>query len=170
MYRKLTLVVIQLPSSVNIGRTPEFKVQSLAIQDHTSSFLFESITEEDVQEARAKLYTNKTAGVDNISARMLKMAAPGINSSLCDLFNASFSMAQIPTEWKAAKIITIPKVKQVKSMDEYFPVSTITRLFESLVYPQVYRYLNRHNNLNEAQSGFRRNYSKQDVLLKTIDD
>ena len=47
--------------------------------------------------------------MDNISPALLKLAAPAISGGLCGYFNASLMMAESPSEWKAAKVIPIPK-------------------------------------------------------------
>ena len=46
----------------------------------------------------------------------------------------------------------------------------VDKVFESLVYQQLYSYLVENHLLRENQSGFRPNRSTQDVLLKAIDD
>ena len=63
----------------------------------------------------------------------------------------------IPAEWKAANFIPVPKSSQSKQMDEFRPISilpVVAKVFESLVYVQVHRYLHQHGILHEAQSGF----------------
>ena len=42
--------------------------------------------------------------------------------------------------------------------------------FESIVYDQLFDFLEKNKILNEEQAGFRPNRSTQDVLLRTIDD
>ena len=48
------------------------------------------------------LNVKKATGADGISAKLLRMAAPGIATSLTKLFNYSLKTGQIPRDWKAA--------------------------------------------------------------------
>ena len=67
-----------------------------------------------------KLDVTKSTGVDDISAaysiapslttaRMLKYCAYSIVPSLTKLFNLSLISGTFPSEWKAARIVPIPK-------------------------------------------------------------
>ena len=85
------------------------------------------------------------------------------------------SSGVVPREWKAAKIIPVPKYKARGSVSfgDFRPISVlpiIAKVFESLVHSQVYDYLQHRGILHHAQSGFRPKHSTQDVLLKTVDD
>ena len=46
----------------------------------------------------------------------------------------------------------------------------ISRLFENLIYNQLYNYLNQHGFLSSSQSGFRACYSWPTTLLESTDD
>ena len=147
--------------------------QPPTIPQYSSSFHFNCITEEDVLCALSKLDPSKATGADALSARILRTTAPAISSSLCKLFNYSLKTSQIPTEWKAANVIPVPKSVNARSVDEYRPISilpVVAKVFESLVHTQVYGYLKHHDILHESQSGFRPKHSTQDALLKTVDD
>ena len=79
------------------------------IPQYSSSFHFNCISEEDVLCALSKLDLSKATGADALSTRILRTTAPAISSSLCKLFNYSLKTSQIPTEWKAANVIPVPK-------------------------------------------------------------
>ena len=104
---------------------------------------------------------------------MLKTTAPAICDSLCDLFNSSLTLSQIPSDWKSARVVPIPKVARARTVEDYhliFILPIVAKVFESLVYAQVFRYLDKFSILHKAKSGFRPNHSTQDVLLKTVED
>ena len=69
---------------------------------------------------------------------------------------------------------SIPKkAGTTRNVDNFRPISilpVVAKVFESLVFSQVYRFLMQQNILNEIQSGFRVGYCTQDVLLKVVDD
>ena len=141
---------------------------------HADSFEFEPFKEEEVFKELSRLKVSKATGIDAISARMLRLSAPATSNSLCAIFNASLATSKIPAEWKAARIILIPKkVGTTRNVDNFRPISilpVVAKVFESLVFSQVYRFLMQQNILNEIQSGFRTGYCTQDVLLKVVDD
>ena len=104
---------------------------------------------------------------------MLKIAAPTICDSLCDLFNYSLESPQVPSEWKNARITPVPKRSNSTSAADFRPISilpVVAKVFESLVHKQVASFLDDFSLLHEAQSGFRSNHSTQDVLLKVVED
>ena len=147
--------------------------QPSTIPEHSSSFHFDHISEEDVFCALSRLDPSKATGADALSARILRATAPAISSGLSKLFNYSLKTSQIPTEWKAANVIPVPKSANARSVDEYRPISilpVVAKVFESLVHTQVYGHLKQHDILHESQSGFRPRHSTQDALLKTVDD
>ena len=121
----------------------------------------------------SRLDPSKATGADALNARILRATAPAISSGLSKLFNYILKTSQIPTEWKAAKVIPVPKSANAQSADKYRPISilpVVAKVFESLVHTQVYGYLKQHDILHESQSGFRPRHSTQDALLKTVDD
>ena len=134
------------------------------------------IAEEDVLAILSRLQGTKASGVDDIRTNILELTAPAIAKSLCDLFNLSLQTSKIPVDWKATRIIPIPKAKAGgggSNLTDFCAISMlpiILKVFESLVYSQMYEYLQHHGILHLAQSGFRPNHSTQDVLSKTVDD
>ena len=47
---------------------------------------------------------NKAVGSDEVSAKILRVAAAGISGSLTSLFNYSLESGELPGEWKSAHI------------------------------------------------------------------
>ena len=61
-------------------------------------------SEDSVAELLASLDPSKSAGIDGISAKMLRFSAHSIASSLTNLFNMSLTIGVYPKEWKLARI------------------------------------------------------------------
>lgn len=139
-----------------------------------SVFHLQPVQEDDVLAELCGLNITKATGLDNISARLLRLSAPAIAASLCDLYNFSISACQIPKEWKEAKIIPIPKSANAGVDVEQFRPNSIlpivSKVLESLIHSQVYSYIQEAGILNEVLSGFRHGYCAQDALLRTVDD
>ena len=80
------------------------------VQPIPTSFSFIPVLEEDVLKKLAKLDVKKATGPDRISAKLLRMVAPAISTSLTSIFNASLSQGCFPTEWKEANVTPVPKL------------------------------------------------------------
>jgi len=71
-----------------------------------------------------------------------------------------------PTQFKKAKIILIPKVRNTKSLDQYRPISLLpifSKILEKIVHTQLYSYLISNNLISKPQYGFRKQYSTNHV-------
>ena len=106
-------------------------------------FEFTEIDKETVLHHLTTLNVKKATGVDGISAKLLRMAAPGIATSLTKLFNYSLKTGQIPRDWNATHVTLVHK-KDVKELAEnYRPVSVlpvVAKVFEAIVHTQLFVY------------------------------
>ena len=64
----------------------------------------------------AILDTSKSSGPDDISSMMLKSTAYSIAPSLAKLFNTSLAKGALPTEWKLARVVPVPKSDDLKKL------------------------------------------------------
>ena len=84
------------------------------------------------------------SGHDGIANFYLKIAMPVVSKSLCDLFNKSLFAGKFPDDWKIARIAPIFKNCAKAEKSNYRPISALpflTRLFEKLIFNQLYMYL-----------------------------
>ena len=117
--------------------------------------------------------TTNGSGLDGISSFFLKLAMPVVANSLCILFNKSIEHGVFPDSWKTARVAPIYKAGPADERSNYRPISVlpvISRLFEKLVYSQIYNYLNENNFLYKHQSGFRHLHSVVTCLLKNTNN
>ena len=161
-----------LASKIEGGYDPltfcDYFVNSIA-----AKFVFKSINAEQVREAIGKLRASKSFGDDGISSYFLKLAMPFIEDSLVYLFNTSLETSQFPDPWKIARVSPIFKDGDKTEKSNYRPISVlpvVSRLFEKLVFNQLYQYLNDNCFINSNQSGFRELHSTVTCLLKNTDD
>ena len=82
-------------------------------------FKFEKIEEEDVLKLLRGLDVNKAVGLDNIIAKLLRMAAPAISQSLASLFNFSLESGQVAGEWKSARVTPVSKRKNSEEVTTF---------------------------------------------------
>ena len=144
-----------------------------AMNNCSTKFHFEYIQDQHIRDAMAKIKTSKGFGNDNISSYFLQLALPVISKSLTCLFNRSISQCKFPATWKIARVTPIFKDGDKSAKENYRPISVlpvISRLFEKIVYNQLYKYLNNLELLSTNQSGFRAVHSTLTALLKNTDD
>ncbi|XP_050724597.1 uncharacterized protein LOC127002559 [Eriocheir sinensis] len=77
-----------------------------------------------LQEVRRAIPDRSTSpGDDRVSYGMLRHAGPTMEAELLHLFNASYTSRTVPTAWKSATIVPIPKAGAVA---EYRPISLLS--------------------------------------------
>ena len=132
------------------------------LPESENNFSFCEIETGFVTKQLNNLNLTKATGIDGISARLLKIASPVISESLCRLFNRSLAEADIPEEWKQAKVTPIHKEGDLDNINNYRPISVIPivmKVFEKAIHEQVYDFLCDSGLICSQQSGFRPGYS-----------
>ena len=130
-------------------------------------FKFSPVSSLDISKLLAEMPRDKATGLDNIQARLLKIASPAISDSLAFIFNKSLVLGSFPDAWKTARISAIHKKGPKTNPGNYRPISilpVISKLLERLVHNQVYEYLSKHQILVPHQSGFRPKHSTKTSL------
>ena len=104
-----------------------------------------------------------------IPSKLLKMAANIVAPSLTSIFSKSILTGIYPDDWKTAKVTPLFK-KGIKSdPNNYRPISVIpiiSKVFERIVYNQLFHYLDDNKLLLGCQSGFRSLHSTLTALLE----
>ena len=95
------------------------------------------INVDDTVSALRKVNTNKSTGPDNIPACVLKEHADCLAAPLASIFNCSLREGVLPTVWKSANIIPLPKTKPLMSVKTDIRPISITpiaaKVFESII-------------------------------------
>ena len=130
-------------------------------------FRFKSIDGRKIRDAIGEVKTSKRFGTDNISSYFLKLSMPYIQNSLAYIFNTSLESTKFPDDWKTARVTPTFKEGDKSDKANYRHISVlivISRLFEKLVFNQLYQYLDHKGLLIPNQSGFRRLHSTVNLL------
>ena len=130
-------------------------------------------SESEVSDLLASLDVSKSSGHDGISARMLKSTAYSIAPSLTKLFNLSLQLNAIPSSWKKALVVPVPKNTGLTDPANYRPISllpVVSKVLERHVYGIVMEHLHLHNPLASTQWGFLAGRSTVTALLSSTDD
>ena len=143
------------------------------VDKNKAVFNFKTIELKGIRDAFASIKTAKSFGIDNISSYFMKLALPFIENSLAVLFNTSIETSQFPDSWKVAGVTPIFKDGDKTEKSNYRPISVlpvISRLFEKLVFEQLYNFMEENGHFTSDQSGFLRQRSTLTCLLKMSDD
>ena len=110
------------------------------------------------------------AGPDEINNIVLSNLPSESVTLLLDIFNNIWTNKQFPDSWRKATIIPIPKPgKDHSNPSNYRPIaltSCLCKLMEKLVSKRLIWYLETNNKLSKSQSGFRKNRSTTDQLIR----
>ena len=96
--------------------------------------------------------------MDEISPKVVKAVSKHIVKPLTHIYNQSFVTGIVPSELKTAVVTQIFKPNEKESFSNYRPISVLqcfSKILEKLMYKRVVKFLDKHNILNENQSGFR---------------
>ena len=82
-------------------------------------FKFSVISSEFVHDQICDMHNNKSAGLDQFSVRLLKLAGPFISNCLAHICNLSLSGSTFPDDWKKAKVTPIFKSGDKQDVGNY---------------------------------------------------
>ena len=109
----------------------------------------------------------RSAGIDNVNAKVIQDCFHVIGHDLLDLVNESLQTGHVPKVWKESLVIPIPKVNGTDKAEEFRPINmlhTLEKLLELVVKGQLMNYLNSSDLLIPEQSGYREGHSCESAL------
>ena len=162
---------VKIPQHPNPLLSEEYKINES--DEQPAEFTFHAVDTVTIHRALCKMKKSFGFGSDGIASNFLKIAYPVISNSICDIFNFSIFSGSFPDSWKIARVAPIFKGGQRDDRSNYRPISVlpvVSRLFEKLIYDQLYHYLDKNRYLVSHQSGFRSLHSVVTCLLKATND
>ena len=117
-----------------------------------------------------KLLNSKATGIHGIPNKTLKETADIIGPSLTDIFNFSVLIKVFPDDLKIGKVASVYKSGDKDDLNNYRPISvlpTVARVFEKILYGQVYDHFTSNKLLDNEQFGFRTLHSTALALRKS---
>ena len=103
---------------------------------------FQPVTVSQISHLLHRLSGNKATGIDKISCKIIKLAAPVISDSLTLIFNQAITLSSFPDEWKIARVVPLYKNGQRSIPGNYRPISVlpaISKIMERILHDQLYR-------------------------------
>ena len=118
---------------------------------------FNCITENETMKAINRLDNKSSSGHDGISNKLLKLIKNKLKTPLTLIIN---------------QIIPLYKEGDHSLLTNYRTISllpAISKVFERIIYDQMYEYLNENNVLAEEQFGFRKYHSTEYAAISLVD-
>ena len=137
-----------------------------------TSFNFHCITEIETMKAIDTLENKSSSGHDGISNKIVKLLKNEISKPLTVIINQMLKTGIFPDSFKTSKIVPLFKKGDHGLLTNYRPISllpTISKVFERVIYDQMYLYFNNNNLLADEQFGFRKNHSTEYAAIKLVD-
>ena len=121
-----------------------------------------------------RMKRKKAPGMDGVCTEHLLHLGPRAQEVMLRLFNMSWRSAEVPSVWRRAVIIPIPKAgKDPQDVASYRPISLtshVAKLMERMVSARVTHLLDRDNVIPAEQVGFRRGRSAEENLGRLIQE
>ena len=165
----------------NIGSTLSASIKlddsTIAFTDYLGNptehrFSFSKITENETLTIINNLKSKNSSVNDDISNRLLKSIKCEISKPLTIIINQSLETGIFPNALKVAKVKPLFKKGDNCCLNNYRPISllpTISKIFERVMYTQLYYYFNVNNFLSEQQYSFRSQHSTELASVKLVD-
>ncbi|KAI4904741.1 hypothetical protein NFI96_002271 [Prochilodus magdalenae] len=123
----------------------------------------------DVCHTLRRVSARKAAGPDEVPGRVLKACAEQLAGVFTDIFNLSLAQVVVPTIFKTATIVPVPKHSTASTLNDFRPVALtpiISKCFERLVSSHVKSCLPAALDLH--QFAYRRNRSTEDAISAAL--
>ena len=140
--------------------------------NYRESMFTEPVTEYEILTEIDNLNVTKSAGHDNISAKMVKAIKQEICKPLAHIFNLTFETGLIPNTLKIALVTPIFKANEKCLFENYRPISVLTcfsKLLEKIMYKRLISYIEKQNILSKHQYGFKKDRSTEHAIIELTD-
>ena len=114
---------------------------------HGTEFHIPHVSASFIQQQLQNLKTNKATGIDDISAKYLKLSASVVSQPLATILNLSITNGIFPDDLKKAKVTPIFKKGEKHDINNYRPISVlpiITGIFERYISTCLIGFLDEH--------------------------
>ncbi len=138
--------------------------------DH--NFSFKLVDSEIISSIIDKLAPKTSSGFDGISTKLLKTVKEALLKPITLIINQMLFTGIFPDKLKIAKVTPIFKKDEETLFNNYRPISllpSISKIFEKVIFKQLYDYFRDKNLFYSAQYGFREGHSTDLAALELVD-
>jgi len=132
-----------------------------------------AINNEEILSLIRNLNPNKSAGSDEISGQMLILCDISVVLPLKIIFGNILETTIYPDIWKLANVVPLFKKNDKQLLNNYRPISLLPicgKIFEKVIFNNLYKYLNDNNLITKNQSGFRPGDSTTNQLTYLVNE
>ena len=136
---------------------------------YPNDFSFKEVTNHDVEKIIDQLNPKNSCGIDNFSNNILKQLKSPLINPITIMINQSLNTGIFPDYLKIARVIPLYKKDEDYIFSNYRPISilpSISKVFERVIFNQLYDFFQENNLFYEGQFGFRSGHSTE---LATVD-
>ena len=129
------------------------------------------ITLQEIKDIISVLQPKKAHGPDTISVTMIQLCGEHLCIPLKIIFQNILKTGIFPDRWKEANITPVHKKNDKQIVSNYRPISLLpifAKIFERIIFKNLYNFLVSHNLITNHQSGFRPGDSCTNQLLSLI--
>ena len=127
---------------------------------------------QELESQLCNMKNRKAPGPDDICAEQLRRLGPGAKTVPLRLMNLTWTSGQVPSAWRRASIVPIPKAgKDPKLTSSHRPIaltSHLAKLAERLVAARLAHIAGSDGLVPHEQVGFRRGRSAQENLTRLV--
>ena len=137
-----------------------------------SEFCFQNITTDIINTIIDKLAPKTSTGYDGLSTKLLKTVKNSLLSPITIIVNQMLTTGIFPDNLKIAKVNPVFKKDDDTLFTNYRPISllpTISKIFEKVIFTQLYNYFHEKKLFYNAQYGFREKHSTEFAALELVD-
>lgn len=112
-----------------------------------------------------------SSGIDEIPVYVLKRIAMLIVEPLTAVINQCIEEGVFPADLKKAKLVPVFKGGKQTKVANYRPISllsSVSKVFEKVIYERIIGFVDKNSILAEQQYGFRRNRSTELAIFNTL--
>ncbi|XP_046685907.1 uncharacterized protein LOC124371605 [Homalodisca vitripennis] len=129
-------------------------------------------TQEELRSIIKSLKSKNSAGIDDISTKVLKHCAEELICPLTDIFNKSFNEGHVPSALKISKIYPKFKTGSRTELSNYRPISllpTVAKLCEKVVLTRLLEHCTLNNLITSSQHGFVKGKSTTTAMIELLE-
>ena len=131
----------------------------------------DQVTQTEVFKLSEQLNVNKSSGISNINAQVIKDSLIALNEQFTNLVNTSLNTGKFPDDWKKAKIVPIPKGGDSTEVGNHRSISLLPtpgKVLEKIVHKQIEDYAEERLLITDSQFGFRKNRSTMQAISQLL--
>lgn len=138
----------------------------------TDEIKFKNTTSEIVSNIIDNMAPKTSFGYDGISTKLLKTVKNALIDPITIIINQMFNTGIFPDKLKIAKVTPVYKKDDETLFTNYRPISllpSISKIFEKVIFRQLYDYFQEKKLFHNAQYGFREEHSTELAALELVD-